>query len=193
MSGICVTSVHLPVTALIGEQMNQSETTEIFVRRLTEHQNRLYGYIYSLIGDHSRAADVVQETNLVMWRKISEYQTDKPFLPWAFAIARFQVLAHLRDSSRDRLLLNEELAETLSQEAEEQAGQVEDIRAALRPCMQLLSSSNRELIEHRYFRERPVAEIAASVGRTASSVKVAMLRIRRKLAECMQSRLSAER
>ena len=91
--------------------MTRTDKTEHFVQQLATHQNRLYGYVYSLLGDHSRAADVLQETNIVLWRKIDEFQTDKSFLPWAFAIARFQVLAHLRDHNRDRLLLDAELAE----------------------------------------------------------------------------------
>ncbi len=172
--------------------METSDNTEQFVRQLTEHQNRLFGYVYSLLGDRSRAADVVQETNLVLWRKIGEFQTDKPFLPWAFAIARFQVLAHLRDHKRDRLLLDAELVESLSDEAQRQSEQIDAIREALRPCMQLLTPANRELIDGRYFRAMSVAELATSVERTVGSIKVALLRIRRQLAECVQKRLAAE-
>ena len=172
--------------------MEEPEKTEQFVGQLTEHQNRLYGYVYSLLGDHSRTADVVQETNLVLWRKIGEFQPEKPFLPWAMAIARFQVLAHLRDRSRDRLLLDAELAETLSEQAERQASQVEAVREALRPCMQLLTPANRDLVDRRYFRAMSVADVAEAVNRSAGSVKVALLRIRRQLAECVQRRLAGE-
>ena len=122
-----------------------------FVQQITEHQNRVYGYVYSLLGDHARAADVVQETNLVLWRKIDEFQEDKPFLPWAFAIARFQVLAHLRDKKRDRLLLDPELAESLCGVVEDQAEQFDDVREALRPCMQTLTAGSADLIQKRYF------------------------------------------
>ncbi len=40
--------------------MNQSEKSEHFVQLLAEHQNRIFGYVFSLLGDHNRAADVVQ-------------------------------------------------------------------------------------------------------------------------------------
>ncbi len=172
--------------------MDKPDQAEQFVRQLTGHQNRLFGYVYSLLGDRSRAADVLQETNLVLWRKIDEFQPDRPFLPWAFAIARFQVLAHLRDQKRDRLLLDAELVESLSDEAERQAGQLNALREALRPCMQLLTVNNRELLDRRYFRAMPVAEIAQATQRSIGSIKVALLRIRRQLAECVQKRLAAE-
>ncbi|MCH9656616.1 MAG: sigma-70 family RNA polymerase sigma factor [Planctomycetes bacterium] len=172
--------------------MDQSDNTELFVQELTENQNRLYGYVYSLLGDHGRAEDVLQETNLVLWRKIGEYDPERPFLPWAFAIVRFQVLAQLRDKQRDRLLLDPHLAEMLSDEAAKHSEQIEIIREALRPCMGLLTPANRELIEERYFRARPVADIGNAVNRSASAVKVALLRIRRQLADCVQKRMAAE-
>lgn len=172
--------------------MGQSDNTEQFVQQLTENQNRLYGYVYSLLGDHSRAEDVLQETNLVLWRKIAEYDQTRPFLPWAFAIVRFQVLAQLRDKQRDRMLLDSNLAEMLSDEAVRQSEQIDDIREALRPCLGLLTSTNRELIEERYFRATPVADIGQAANRSVSSVKVALLRIRRQLADCVQKRMAAE-
>lgn len=172
--------------------MNQSDSTEQFVRQLTENQNRLYGYVYSLVGDHSRASDVVQETNLVLWRKIDEFQRDQPFLPWAFGIARFQVLAFLRDKSRDRLLLDAELAESLSPLAEQNASQLDAARSALRPCMQLLTESNRLIVEQKYLKGMSIAAVAESCDRSVGSVKVALLRIRRQLADCMQKRIAAD-
>lgn len=171
-------------------EVSQAENSEGFVRQLTENQTRLYGYVFSLLGDHARAADVVQETNLVLWRKIDEFQPEKPFLPWAYAIARFQVLAHLRDKSRDRLLLDEELAEVMSSEAERKADEFESLRFALRPCLELLTDTNRRLIQLRYLRELPIAEVAAQVGRSVGAIKIALLRVRRQLAECAQKRLA---
>ena len=169
--------------------MTQADKTEFFVQQLTEHQTQLYGYIYSLLADHSRAADVVQETNLVLWRKMTEFDPEKPFLPWAFAVARFQVLAHLRDHQRDRLLLDAELVESLTPAVEQQA-EVDAVREALRPCLQRLTPANRELIEHRYIRGKSVADVAAAVDRTAGAIKVALLRIRRQLAECIEKRMA---
>jgi RNA polymerase sigma-70 factor (ECF subfamily) len=172
--------------------MAKSDKSEQFVRQLTENQNRLYGYVFSLLGDHTRAADVVQETNMVLWRKLDEFRPGKPLLPWAFAIARFQVLAHLRDHKRDRLLLDADLVETLSDEAQRQAGQLDSLREALRPCIQLLTPGNRDLIEQRYFRAKSVANVAEAIDQTVGSVKVALLRVRRQLAACVQKRLAAE-
>lgn len=186
-------AVIYPGNRLSGDfQVTSTDKTEHFVQQLATHQNRLYGYVFSLLGDHSRAADVLQETNIVLWRKIAEFQVDKAFLPWAFAIARFQVLAHLRDKKRDRLLLDAELAEAISGKAERQADQFDEFREALRRCLTTLSANNRDLVERRYFNSMSIADIAQEFDRTASAVKVALLRSRRHLLECIQRRLVAE-
>jgi len=166
--------------------------TERFIQQLAENQNRLYGYVFSLLGNHTRAADVVQETNLVLWRKVAEFQQDKPFLPWAFAIARFQVLAHLRDHKRDRCLLDNDLVERLSRDLEQQSERLDALRAGLRACLKLLPQEQRRLIELRYFNQRSIKNIAVEIGKTSGAIKVAMLRVRRTLAACIEKRLKAE-
>ena len=172
--------------------MGNSDKTEHFVTRLTENQNRIYGYIFSLLGDHARAADVLQETNLVLWRKLEEFEVARPFLPWAFAIARFQVMAQLRDQKRDRLLLDDQLAEKLCEEVATQSEQLEAIQEALRPCLALLTATNRSLVNRKYFKSKSISEIAEEAGRTVGSIKVALVRIRRQLAECVEKRLNSE-
>ena len=170
--------------------MTESEKTEFFVQQIAEHQNRLFGYIYSMLGDHARASDVVQETNLVLWRKKDEFRSGKPFLPWALAIARFQVLAHVRDRGRDRCLLDAELVAALADETEQQVEHLETIQQSLRLCLAELTPNNRDLIQRRYFRSASINEIASALDRGVSSVKVALLRVRRRLAECVRQRMA---
>ena len=98
--------------------MPAQDKNENFVQLLTESQNRLYGYIYTMIGDHSRSKDVLQETNLVLWRKYDELQKVENFKAWSFTVCKFQVMAYLRDKKRDRLLLDPELADMISETAE---------------------------------------------------------------------------
>ena len=169
-----------------------ADKSEHFVRQLTENQNRIFGYVYSLLGDRNRAADVVQETNLVLWRKIDQFDPERPFLPWAFAVARFQVLAHLRDAKRGPALLDAELVESLSGEIEKKACQIDELRDALQPCLQQLTPNNMNLVKRRYFLGMPIAEIGAAMNRGVSAIKVALLRIRRQLADCVQQRVTRE-
>ena len=83
---------------------------------------------------------VVQETNLVLWRKKAEFRAGAAFMPWAVAIARFQVLAHVRDQSRERCLLDSELVAALSEETEKQVDKLDSMRVALRQCLDSANS-----------------------------------------------------
>ncbi|MGB7344540.1 MAG: sigma-70 family RNA polymerase sigma factor [Pirellulaceae bacterium] len=172
--------------------MNPPSDTERFVQQIAEHQNRIYGYVYSMLGDHTSASDVVQETNLVLWRKKDQFQAGAAFLPWAFAIARMQVLAHVRDKRRDRCLLDSELVELISSETEKQSQQIDVVRAALRLCLSELSDKHQELIQSRYFGAASIEEVAKVFDRGVSDVKVTLLRLRRKLRECVERRMEAE-
>lgn len=172
--------------------MDHSHQQETFVRQLTENQNRLYAYVYSLLADHNSAADVLQETNVVLWRKVDDFRPDNPFLPWAFAIARFQVLAYLRDQKRERVLLDENLAEIISDEAEQSPGLFDVSREALAHCLETLAPSSEELVRLRYMNHLSIQQVADSVGRTLSATKVQLMRIRRTLADCIQRQLASE-
>jgi RNA polymerase sigma-70 factor (ECF subfamily) len=166
--------------------------TEHFVQQIAEHQNRIYGYVFSMLGDHTSAADVVQEANLVLWRKKDSFKSGAAFVPWAFAIARIQVLAYVRDRKRSRHVLDAELVELISDEAQKQAEQIDTLRLALRSCLSELSSRNRDLIQTRYFQSTPVADVAQKFDRGVSDIKVTLMRLRRKLRECVERRVQAE-
>jgi RNA polymerase sigma-70 factor, ECF subfamily len=170
--------------------MSTQDPTEHFIRSLTECQNRLYGYIFSLLGNHHAAADVLQECNLVLWRKVSEFRVGSEFIPWAFGIARFQVLAHLRDEKRKHArFVDSDLVELLHEEAAEQAGQFDHMQEALRHCVTRLAPGSRELIESRYRRNLPLQAIADATQRNLSAVKVALMRVRLALRECIERQM----
>ena len=170
--------------------MPSQDPTEHFIQSLTESQNRLYGYIYSLMGDRHATADMLQECNLVLWRKYGEFREGSEFVPWAFGIARFQVLAHLRDRKRVQArFVDADLAELLHEEAAAQAGEFEEMRAALRQCVAKLPEHSRELVEHRYFRGLAIQAIADETERNLSAVKVALMRVRHALRECIERQM----
>ena len=172
--------------------MDDAEHQQQFVLQLTECQNRIYAYIFSMLGDHARASDVLQETNLVLWQRAKDWSCGAPFLPWAFAVARFQVLANLRDRSRERCILDSELIETLSQDVAAESSRLEETRVALRGCLSQLTEQNRSMIQLRYEHGKSIVTIAETLQRSEEAVKVTLLRIRRSLHACVTKQLSTD-
>jgi len=155
---------------------------------IASHQAALHRFILSLLPDRSLADDVLQETNLVLWRKAAEYDESRPFLAWAFAIARFQVMAARRDASRDRHVFNDQLVELLADE-HPTANDATPLEEALQTCLGRLSEGNRALILARYEPGTSVQDLAKAHSKSPNALSVVLLRIRKLLEECIERQL----
>ena len=167
-----------------------TESLKLFVERLTEAQSALYGCIHAMMAGAPAVADVLQETNRVLWKKAAEYDSSRTFLPWAYRVAHFEVLAHRKRQARDRLVFDEELMGLLADEYAQQSSS--GALNALELCLQKLPVAQRELVESRYARGEAVADIAARDGKAANAVSALLYRIRGLLAECIEKTVAKE-
>jgi RNA polymerase sigma-70 factor (ECF subfamily) len=116
---------------------------ERIVGLIARHQPEIHRYVLSLLPNRMLADDVVQETNLVLWRKAAEYDPGQAFLPWALTIAWYQVKAARRDSGRDRHVFDDSLVEMLAVEHRESDGRETELETALEKCLGELSETSR--------------------------------------------------
>lgn len=164
-----------------------------FVGHLTRHQPDLLAFVISLMPGDPEVSDVVQKTNLVLWSKRGQFAPGTDFRAWAFSIARFEVLNHLKKQKRSRpVLLDQELMETLASEAPEEFGSHDRRLAALEICLEELRPQDRELLEHRYRSGLGLQEFASRAMRSVSSLSVTLNRLRTTLRRCIARRLVAE-
>jgi RNA polymerase sigma-70 factor, ECF subfamily len=161
-----------------------------FVAQITRSQRQLHSFILSMVWNPAEADDVLQETNLVLWEKAGEFDTGCPFLPWAMRFAQFQALAWLKRHRRQqRLVLDDNLARLLADEAVRDELAFEDRRHALALCLQKLPTEQRDLIARRYEPDGSVNAMAAAGGTTPKAVSDRLRRIRRTLLQCIQRSL----
>jgi RNA polymerase sigma-70 factor, ECF subfamily len=163
---------------------------ERIVGLIARHQPEIHRYVLSLLPDRMLADDVVQETNLVLWRKAAEYDAAQPFLPWALTIAWYQVKAARRDSGRDRHIFDDSLVEILAVEHREHDTREADLEAALEKCLGELSESNRSLILARYEPRASVQDLAAERKQTPTALSLTLMRIRKALETCIERKLA---
>jgi RNA polymerase sigma-70 factor (ECF subfamily) len=179
-----------------GAQDAAASRTGEFVRLLTAAQSRLYAYICALVGAAAGARDVLQETNLVLWEKVQEYDPGRPFLPWAYRIAYLQVLAYRKRYARSRLVFDEALLNAVAGEfvrRDERDQPAQDRRLeALDECLDRLPGPGRQLIEERYRQGTPVERIARRLGKAPNVVSASLYRLRKALYDCIEARLAAE-
>ena len=164
----------------------------IFVDRVTGAQQGLFAYILTLVSNVDDANDVLQETNMVLWRKREEYRLEDAFWPWARTIAHYQILAHSKRKIRDRLRFGPQLLARLAEESvvyDRRAFDAE--QTVLGECVEDLPPSRRELVELRYSSGLAVAEIAKKTNRSPAAVSDSLYRIRVQLSDCVRNKLGA--
>ncbi|QDU61840.1 ECF RNA polymerase sigma factor SigE [Planctomycetes bacterium Pan216] len=169
--------------------MEVNDQGERFIHYLTEGQGGLYAYLVSLLGDLHEAHNVLQETNLVLWRKAGEFEEGTDFGAWSRKVAYFQVLAHLRDRKRDRHIFDADLMSQIA-ERPDPKGDQEQRRLALRHCLAQLPEEHRKLINLRYAGNGSIERIANAVGKSQSAIKMSLLRVRQALMRCVEGKLA---
>ena len=172
--------------------MSRQDPMEAYVQGVINAQRMLYAYILSLTGDLSTTDDVLQETNLVLWRKRDQFEAGTNFRAWSYRIAHLQVLAYRKKARGDRLRFDDDLIHQLAGEAVERAEQYDPKRRALAECLSKLTERDRQLIQHRYESDEPTEKLAAEIGRSANAIYQALYRIRAALLGCIEKNLATE-
>ncbi|MCC7473805.1 MAG: sigma-70 family RNA polymerase sigma factor [Pirellulales bacterium] len=170
----------------------ESRSSNDIADQILEAQRRLYSYILTLVPDSDRAWDILQQTNLVLWRDSDRFSTGSSFMSWAFRVAYFQVLSSREKQLRDRLRFSGELLETLAAESVPPLKDDHSRLKALRECLEQLPAKQRGLLQSRYGDGRTVASIAESRGQAAGALSTYLHRIRRGLLGCIERRLAVE-
>lgn len=171
---------------------DQADKSSLFVDLLTSHQREIYGYVSALMLGNHGAADVLQDTNLELWKHLDEYDVNRPFLPWAFGFAFQSVLAYRKKLSRSRLVFSDEAIQQISDAYRREAAESDGRVAALQNCIEKLDVSGRNLIRERYMGRVSVQEIAQQAGATANQVSARLYRLRRTLARCVKTAMARE-
>lgn len=163
-----------------------------FIQLFTQHQRRLYLFILAQVPNPVDAEEILQETNLVIWRKCAAYEAGSNFLAWASQIARYEVLKFLERRRRDRIRFSHEFLETIAAEALAETPDLELRRQALMTCLGKLRPRDRELIQMRYSPGESGTSVARLLDRPINSIYQSLGRIRRTLLECINRQLAAE-
>lgn len=142
---------------------------------------QIFRFIYKRTDSEEIAADLAQQVFLKAMKNLKSYSfRGLPFSSWLFRIARNELFMEMRSSRVKRTVYVQ--TEQLIQVAEE-AG-VEDKEeqiAILTKVLQNLESDELELIEMRYFENRPYQEIAEILNISEGNAKVRLHRVIQKM------------
>lgn len=163
-----------------------------FLREFAAHEPAIRAYVRRLVPSRADADDITQEVAVLLWKKFPEFREGGSFRAWAYGIARYEVLAWMRDRGRDRLILDEEVVGKIADESAEADSRLARQREALGGCIQRLPGKQRAAVLRAYQPKASIREIAAAEGRSVAGFYQWLYRVRRRLMECIENVLAKE-
>ena len=165
---------------------------ERFTRLWATCQRPVYLYALSLLFNAADADEVLQETNLILWRKFDQYEPDTDFTRWAYAIAHYEVLKVREKRARDKRLFSDEFIAKLAAESQKSLEVLESRRQALAHCLGKLREADRQLLLRRYERGVTTRLVAEESGRSVRGTRKTLHRIRAALSACVRRTLARD-
>jgi RNA polymerase sigma-70 factor (ECF subfamily) len=161
------------------------DTVDSFVRLLGQNQRRIFLFVMSMVPDWNEAEEIMQETNLVLWREFGRFQPGTNFSAWACKVALHQVLAWRKRVRRDRLEFSPTFLEHVADEASAGSEALEERSQRLARCIERLPEDHRQMLRLRYGDGLAIETMSRRLERSEDAVYRALSRIRRVLHECV--------
>lgn len=118
------------------------------------------------------AEDLVQETLIAIHAKRATWDRGQPFTAWAYAVARYKLVDHLRRQGRRPTVPIEAASAVFSEENVEEGA----VRGDLRRMLSILPARQRRLVEDVKLTGCSVAEAAEKHGFSVTAAKVSLHR-----------------
>jgi RNA polymerase sigma-70 factor (ECF subfamily) len=170
----------------------ETERHRLFLRSFTAHEPAIRAHVRRLVPARADADDVMQEVSVVLWEKFDTFREGADFRAWAFGVARYEVLAWLRDRGRDRLVLDEVVIAKIAVETTADEPHLDRQREALEHCMKKVPDDQRDLLMKAYQPDSRIHDVAQASGRTVAGFYQWLLRMRKTLLECIRRALTQE-
>ena len=170
---------------------NQPSAEQVFEVLTLQNAEPLLAFIRSMIRNEALVDDVFQETMLIAWRRLDDYDRERPFGPWLRGIAHKVALAQFRKLGRERPV-EASVVEALEHKiCEIEKDVVDGARmpgSALKDCVSRLPAAFRDAIEITYRGDRSVAQAATAADVGVEAMKKRLQRARAMLADCLRGK-----
>ena len=173
-------SIQLPDALLVKNYIEADENAlSVLINR---HQSKIFGFIYSKIGDRDISDDIFQDTfiKVIKTLKTQSYNEEGKFLPWVMRIAHNLIIDHFRRNKKMPMFREtEEFSifsimsdDSLTIESKIIQNQVE---IDLRKLIEELPADQKEVLVMRMYQDMSFKEISEITG---VSINTALGRMR---------------
>jgi RNA polymerase sigma-70 factor, ECF subfamily len=175
---------HHTTAQLQDEQMiieAAKQNPERFGPLYDKYYKQIFGYVYQRMDCKDTAFDVTAQVFLKALTNINRYEyKGVPFASWLFRIAHSEVMQLFRDQKNKRAI-NADIGDLKHIYEEVKEPFFEEYIPYLQKLIKQLPEEDLQMIEMRFFEQRPFKEIAEILNITENNAKVRMYRILERL------------
>ena len=168
------------------------DARKLFEALVREHADMLTVFLKSLLHNSSDVDDLFQETMIVAWRRLDDFDETRAFGPWLRGIAKKLVLSHHRKRiglACDPAVL-ERVDLRITQLCAQPGDTWEEKLQVLRACVESLPEHYRKVLELRYFHQQAVRQVCEVLQLSSAAVKKRSQRARSLVLDCIQRKLA---
>ena len=168
---------------------------ELFEILAREHAESVFAFLRAAGHSHDQADDLLQESLLVAWRRIDDFDRKRSFGPWLrgiaakLSMARKRKLAGSKEATLESQVL-EHLQHRFDQLDHVTGFAFQEKIEILRVCLNNLSQTDREIVGKKYQGDSTLVEIASALALNLETVKKRIQRARTSLKDCIVGKLN---
>jgi len=154
-----------------------------FGQLIRRHQTAIFRFLSHQVRDRADASDIAQETFVSLFRSLDRYDTGRPFLAWAFVIARNKARDHHRRRAALRWVgIDDHLDQTATQlpDPEHETAERQELRQ-VGGLIQALPEGLRTPLLLCAMEGLSHEEIGAAIGLSTKAVELRIYRARKAL------------
>ena len=140
--------------------------------------------------------ELAQRSFMAAFSRLGDFELGTDFAAWMFTIARFQLKTELTRLRRVADYHARFAPDLLQRELDRRSTEPPELQQQrldhLAECLGSLGDHLRQYITWRYEEEISLEEMAARSGRSLSAVKKQLWQLRRRLHECIETRMATE-
>jgi RNA polymerase sigma-70 factor (ECF subfamily) len=185
-------NVQIPDSVLVNNYVNGNENALTIL--INRHQSKIFGFIYSKLGDRDLANDIFQDTFIKVIRtlKSNAYNEEGKFLPWVMRIAHNLIVDHYRSNKKMPLYRETEefsIFSIMTDDALTIENQLisDQVSNDLRQLVEELPGDQKEVLMMRLYQDMSFKEIAlmtnVSINTSLGRMRYALINLKKMLEE----------
>ena len=168
---------------------------DVFEILMRENAEMLLAFLRSNLSDGHVVDDLFQETMIVAWRRLDDFDQERSFGKWLRGIASNLMLAHFRKLGKAEVAVEQETLDWL----ETRFAQIQSLKGdsfadkleLLRECVAALPEKYQTTIQARYHQQLSLEQMVDQLRVALETIKKRLYRAKSQLGQCIEKKLLA--